>query len=314
MSNSMGMSNAALNTSYRWCADICRKSGSSFIGSFIWLDRPRRRAMQALYAFARITDDFSDCDESTEARRAKLQVWSKQLHAAIAGDPFSNEAISLSQFAALWPALVDSVRRYAIPESTLQDIVSGVMMDLDHQPPVDWAELRHYCYHVASAVGLACTHIWLDQSKREQNVASGAQGPSGTLRQAAIDCGIAFQLTNILRDVAEDARQGRVYIPRSVLAAHQVELSPWLAGEPSGDWHAALEEVAEEARTLYVQGWTTIDYLTPRSRRVFALMWRSYRRLLDRAMHERHAIWQGHKPCLRWTDKIQLMAGSMWAR
>ncbi len=262
--------------SYRWCRQLCRRSGSSFCWTFVLLPRQQCDAMYSLYAFARITDDLADGDGSVESRRRELSAW-LTLAESIDSDVNLSANVHLDNIL-LWPSLKHTQQTYNIPNVLLKDIVRGVIMDLDHVQPQDWQELDDYCYHVASAVGLACTRIWR---------ADGAMP-----EQAAIDCGLAFQLTNILRDVANDARMGRIYIPASELARYGVDASKWLSGSPNGDWQNVIRSVAQRAEVLYASGWNTIKYLPPASRRLFSLMWRYYHALLLEVLRNVDQLWE----------------------
>ncbi len=300
--------------SRRLCSQVCRQSKSSFLASFALLDRPRRQAMCALYAFARITDDFGDSSASLITRTRQLDEWRKQLWqhvdradgnaACDKGGQSTGQGVAPS----IWPALSDCIQRYHIPLQLLDDIISGVAMDLTPNQPADWIELKHYCYHVASSVGLACAHIWRAESGsngHERNV----QQPvfDALIKQSAIDCGIAFQLTNILRDISEDASLGRIYIPQCSFAKYEVNVERWLVGQPSGDWETMLDEVGDQARQLYTAGWPTIEALTPRSQRMFSLMWRSYHSLLERVVTDKRQLWGKRRVRLPKTQRIGLL-------
>ncbi len=304
-SHSAQNANSPERASYHWCRQLCQSSNSSFFRSFALLDRPRRQAIYALYAFARITDDLGDSSDPPEVRTARLAGWHSLLSEHLQVDspgadvahPVRNVGSardSLCQYSGLWPALADSVDRFHIPPRLLEDIITGVMMDIDHQTPASWDELKAYCYYVASSVGLACTYIWR----------AGDELPT----QHATDCGIAFQLTNILRDVAEDARMGRIYVPQSELKKFDVDPRNWLAGAPGGRWQELIVHVAGEAYALYDRGWATIDFLTPRSQRMFSLMYRSYRSLLDQVVAAKNDLWTGPKICLPVGSKLSLLA------
>lgn len=261
--------------SYRWCRQLCRRSGSSFCWTFVLLPRKQCEAMYSLYAFARITDDLADGEGTTESKRKTLSSW---LTLAESLELDMNLSISgHRESSKLWPSLKHAAVTYDIPNELLTDIVRGVIMDLDHAQPQDWRELEHYCYHVASAVGLACTRIW--------------QADDAMPKQVAVDCGIAFQLTNILRDVAADARMGRIYIPASELERFGVDRSKWLAGAPNGDWQSVIRSVAQRAEEFYASGWNTIKYLPPPSRRLFSLMWRYYHALLLEVLRNVNQLW-----------------------
>ncbi|MCA9157251.1 MAG: squalene synthase HpnC [Planctomycetales bacterium] len=311
---------ADLRASRRWCAQICRQSKSSFLASFALLDSARRQATCALYAFARITDDLGDNAGPAALRAAHLQQLRSQLwqncdartatslsySQPINPDyhPFENGAANFStldhrplDFTSLWPALSNCVERYQIPVQLLDDIITGVSMDVQHRQPTDWNELQHYCHHVAAAVGLACTHIW-------RNAERTLEIPT----QAACNCGFAFQLTNILRDISEDARAGRIYIPQAMFDVYSVDRDAWLTCQPSGNWQAMLEEIAEHANKLYLAGWPTIHILSPRSRRMFSLIWHSYRELLPTLMTNKERLWTMQIPHLRKTHRLRMLA------
>lgn len=260
--------------SYRWCRQLCRRSGSSFCWTFVLLPREQCDAMYSLYAFARITDDLADGEASLVSKRNALAAW-LTLTESLDSDLSTHVHCGSSP---LWPSLKHTIQTYDISKNLLTDIVRGVIMDLDHAQPQDLPALEHYCYHVASAVGLACTRIW--------------QADKAMPEQAAIDCGIAFQLTNILRDVANDARMGRVYIPAIELARFGVDASKWLGGAPNGDWQSVIRSIAKRAEELYASGWNTIKYLPSPSRRLFSLMWRYYHALLIEVLRNVNRLWK----------------------
>ncbi len=184
-----------LRTSYRWARELTQASRSNFYYSLLALPRPLFRDMCALYAFMRVSDDLGDDNRLSLAERsALLAQWRVDVDQALDGADFRHPAL---------PALADVVARHRIPRETLFAVIDGVQMDLDAAGFETFADLADYCYHVAGAVGLCCLHIWGFDSSDAPPL--------------AIDCGRAFQLTNILRDVAEDARMGRCYLPREDL-------------------------------------------------------------------------------------------------
>ncbi len=281
--------------SYRWCRQLCRSSGSSFCWTFVLLPRAQCAAMYALYAFARITDDLSDGEGTPALKRTLLDTWLQQTESLDSNLLCMDQTVSSSPATLtppnsqsvgsstplgewLWPALRHALQTYEIPKHLLIDIVRGVQMDLDHQPPQNWRELEDYCYHVASAVGLACTHIW--------------QANESMPEQVAIDCGIAFQLTNILRDLSADAKMGRIYLPLSELERFGIESSKWLNGCPNGDLQGLIRAVGERTEELYESGWETIHYLPAPSRRLFSLMWRYYHALLREVLRNGDQLWE----------------------
>lgn len=253
--------------------------------------------MHALYAFARISDDLSDEGENPDQARQRLAVWSQDLESQIAPSTenrLSPAAPALEEFSQIWPALQDASGQFEIPKDRLREIVRGVSMDLDESRIESWDDLHHYCYHVASAVGLACTHIW----------SNGQAVPYA----AAVDCGIAFQLTNILRDVREDAAMGRIYLPDELLKEFQIDRARWLAGKPDGDWKGLLHQVSNQAFELYQRGWETHAYLSRDGQKMFSLMWRSYRALLEAVVQNHEDIWNPKRISLKRSQKLGLAA------
>ena len=185
-----------LAQSYAFCRRLSRLRHSSFYASFWLLPRDKRPAMHALYAFMRYTDDLGDSSLPVARRRAALQCWRRSLDDALAGR-FGAEG---ADGRPLLPALADTVRRFAIPREHLHAVIDGQEMDLDAVRYETFAQLAGYCEKVASAVGLACIHVWGIRD-------DGALEP-------ARKCGIAFQLTNILRDLREDCAGRSICPPR----------------------------------------------------------------------------------------------------
>ena len=183
---------ASLDADYERCAQVTRRSRSSFYYAFILLPPERRRALHAVYAFCRFIDDIAD-DESIREPALLLKRWREELDRVYAGAPTR----------ALSRALADSARRFNIPRELFEEIINGVEMDLSRKRYQSWEELRPYCYRVASALGLICIEIF------------GYRNPSA--KTYAENLGLALQLTNILRDIDEDAAIGRLYLPREGL-------------------------------------------------------------------------------------------------
>ena len=288
--------------SYRWCRDLCRRSSSNFTLSFRLLDPPRRNAMYALYAFARICDDLADSPQTSATNaRASLEEWNALLSLKLNIQPESStrsktskECLALQEFSELWPALLDTTERYDIPPILLQEIVQGVSMDLDHRQPDTWEHCEDYCYHVASAVGLACNQIWKSAEAK-------------IMHEAAVRCGFAFQLTNILRDVAEDAAIGRIYLPKELLDEFNISADQWLERKPNKNWTKLIAQSAARAEEHYHFSWQMISTLTPQSQRVFSLMWRTYHSLLQSVLKSRERLWEsGYRVRLRKRKKIIL--------
>jgi 15-cis-phytoene synthase len=183
-------------TPEQYCQDRAAKSGSSFYYSFLFLPPERRRAITALYAYCREVDDVVDECADADLARTKLAWWRKEIAGAFAGSAQHPVA----------QALIPVVRAFNLPQQRFQDVIDGMEMDLRYNRYPDFATLQAYCFRVAGVVGLMAAEIF------------GYRDPA-TLRYAE-NLGTAFQLTNIIRDVGEDARRGRVYLPLDELARH----------------------------------------------------------------------------------------------
>lgn len=274
-----------LEASYRYCRGVVRRASSNLASTFWLLPGAQRRGMDALYAFARQADDFADGDAPVEVRRSQLT----QFHQAVASRlvPYDDEAFiarkpfasapstafsySLAGPLALLPALEDTVRRFRIPPRHLLDNLRGVAMDLDHAGYETFDELVDYCHYVASAVGLACLPIW------------GCDDPAA--ERPAIDCGIAFQLANILRDLLEDAQRGRRYLPREELARFGAdEAMTNLAA-----WGELIQFQTARAGSFFESGSVTRRFLPKPGRRVFDLMLARYRAILAQIARQESA-------------------------
>src|SRR5436305_4110537 len=181
-------------TPEEYCQQKAAQSGSSFYYSFLFLPPERRRAITALYAFCREVDDVVDETVEPAVARAKLAWWRGEVDAMIAGAPTHPVTRALQPFVSL----------HGLTREHLQDVIDGMAMDLDRNRYLDFAELERYCHLAAGVVGLMSARIF---GYREERTLGYAR-----------DLGIAFQLTNIIRDVGEDARRGRIYLPQEDLA------------------------------------------------------------------------------------------------
>jgi 15-cis-phytoene synthase len=276
----MNHSRDAIEASYAFCRHISRRAGSSFHAGFRLLPREKRRAMEALYAFMRHTDDLADegsevkgqgsgsanlpVAQSPNSRRELLAEWRAALAQALGNDlPSPPPALP-----PVLPALADTVRRYHIPHEHLSAVIDGVEMDVAGQRYETFEQLERYCERVASAVGLACIHIW------------GFRGPEAF--EPARQVGIALQLTNILRDLKEDAAAGRVYLPLADLRSCGYSLDDLQAGVANDSFHRLMQFEIDRAKRFYRGGGGLWDWLEPDGRRIFGLMTTTYWRLLVR--------------------------------
>ncbi|MEW4564099.1 phytoene/squalene synthase family protein [Bremerella sp. JC770] len=243
-----------LSESYAVCRQFSKQSGSNFLLSFWFLPREKRQAMYALYAFFRQTDDLADEEGADQA--ASLQAWRDQFHRAMQGD-FTDVRL---------PALVDTIRRYEIPETYFLESIDGVESDLTRTRFQDFHELHQYCYQVASAIGLTCLPVWGVRPNFD--------------RDAAIAAGVAFQLTNILRDIHEDAQRRRIYVPQDDLERFNVSEESLLKGQLTDGFVPLMRFEIDRAEKLFTQARTLRNDLHADGRRIFDAMTETYHDLL----------------------------------
>jgi len=247
----------SLTQSYAWCERLARTQAGNFYHAFRLLPANKRRAMCALYAFMRVADDLTDGPEVVEEKRRALADWRRQLDDALAG----------IYHHALHPAFHHTVTQHRIPRRHLEDVLDGVGMDLDADRYDTFTDLYRYCYRVASAVGLACIHIWGFADARALEFAEAA--------------GIALQLTNILRDLGEDAARGRVYLPREDLERFGYRIDELRRGEQNERFRELMRFQVERARGYYEAAAPLAGLLDAAGRAVFLVMLRTYRGLLE---------------------------------
>ena len=249
--------------SYQWCVDVARKQAKNFYYSFLLLSLPQREAMCAIYAFMRYCDDLSD-DEGIADRASAIARWRDDLEAALAGQPSGHP---------VWPAFADAVQRYKIPHEYFFDMIAGVSSDLEPRCVQTFAELYDYCYHVASVVGLTIIHIF------------GFDDPKAL--ELAEKCGIAFQLTNILRDVREDYEKDRVYIPAEDFRRFGVSQVTLISTE---GFLQMMEFEATRARDYYRESAPLVALIHPGSRASLKALIGIYSRLLDKIIDSNYDV------------------------
>jgi phytoene synthase len=274
----------SLADSVRFCQSLARRTGKNFYWSFLTLPRQMRQDMCVLYAFMRLTDDIGDqAGLPLFVRRLCLDRWRHLLSVALESKPaFSlpfrdgppsddSPAPELTrienQAAQVFPALAELVSRCNIPDHLLHDVLRGVEWDLDGLYIQTRTDLDQYCYQVAGAVGLCCIHIW------------GFTG--GEARQYAIDCGRAFQMTNILRDLREDADNGRIYLPHEDLDRFRVTRQQLVDGPLDAQLRQLLNHMAVEVKRSYAGALRLLPLLSRPGRRVYAAMLGIYGGLFD---------------------------------
>jgi squalene-associated FAD-dependent desaturase len=301
----------ALDASYRHCKTIASHSGSNFYRSFAILSGARRQAMEALYAFARIIDDASDATESSSSSTETNRNWdAMQWHEWVRQFAQPGEAVpQIRELQAIRLALADAAGRFAIPEQVFHDLIDGV--DLDQRGQVvlkTWRELRTYCEQVASSVGIGCLSIWA----KEVGVA-----PSMENLEDARACGIAFQLTNILRDIVEDAKRERCYLPEEDLKRFGIQPLEWpellrtnanmMHHDKKANLEALLNLYIERADGHFGKGSGVRRSLCLEGQRMFSLMWQTYYAIFQKIKQSPLRVLEG-RVSLRWDTKAKLAA------
>lgn len=260
-----------LSASYRSAEAVARKEARNFYYSFRVLPPDKRRAFCAVYAFMRTCDDISDGNASTDAKRSQLEQWRSLLDEAYAGGECKNP---------IMPAFRESVRRFSIPAEYFHWIIDGAEMDLDPLHYRTFEDLYRYCFHVASAVGFVCLQIFGFKEK--------------TAKEYAEKCGIAFQLTNILRDVKEDSAMGRIYLPEEDLLRFRYSAEELRSGIVNESFRDLMRFEAERARQYYGQARNLLPLVDRDSRPALWAMMEIYERLLDRIVRSRFDVFRNH--------------------
>ncbi|HEY1803643.1 MAG TPA: phytoene/squalene synthase family protein [Terracidiphilus sp.] len=290
----------ALAGAYAACREIAKREAKNFYYAFVALPIDRSNAICAIYAFMRQADDLAD-DESVprDERRRGLDSWLAAWRAASKG------AITLDP---VFIAVRDATTRFSIPLSLLDELVAGVTLDLDHAPDgapetyANFADLYRYCYLVASVVGLVCIRIFGYRDLRAEKLAE--------------ETGIAFQLTNILRDVAEDAARNRVYLPLKNLAHHGVSLDAILHHPPGTPPTPAERElfaaIARLAEHYYSRSRFLLPLIDPASRPALWVLVSIYRALLKRIERANFDVYSRRASVPLWKKLSILAVGLVW--
>ncbi|HEX5803931.1 MAG TPA: presqualene diphosphate synthase HpnD [Azospira sp.] len=240
-----------------YCQQRASQSGSSFYYSFLFLPPERRQAITALYAFCREVDDVVDECHDPALASTKLVWWRQEI--ARLYDGKAEHPVT--------QALQSALPRFNLPQEQLLEIIDGMEMDLQQSRYLDFKALSLYCYRVASVVGLLAAEIFGYQDRRTQKYAH--------------DLGMAFQLTNIIRDVGEDARRGRIYLPIDELQQFGVKAADILNARYSDDFRRLMEFQIARAEQYYEQAMAQLPAVDRRAQRPGLVMAAIYRTLLD---------------------------------
>jgi 15-cis-phytoene synthase len=301
---------AQLTMAYSVCRGITRASAKNFYYAFLVLPKRKRESLCAVYAFMRRCDDIADDSAlSLDERRYKLNTWLDGLHRAQQGEP-SDDPILL--------ALTDTQRRYTIPAGLLDELAMGTATDVDpfalHEDEPGFAttaipglsvqyqtfdDLKRYCYRVASVVGLVCIHIF------------GYRDPAA--EPLAEQCGLAFQLTNIIRDVKEDAAMGRVYLPQEDLAEFGLSPAELLSTPDPARFRPLLAMEADRAREFYEAGNQLGAYISEDSQPALWVLVNIYRKLLEKIAERQYDVFSD-KVRLTVSEKLRILGKGVLQR
>jgi 15-cis-phytoene synthase len=256
-----------LLTSYRSAETVARSRARNFYYSFMVMPSEKRRAFCAVYAFMRYCDDISDGDAGLEAKREMLGKWRQKLDDIFSGKPCGNSIL---------PAFRDTVNRFSIPARYFHWIIDGAEMDLNTSRYETFDDLYKYCFNVASAVGLVCLQIFGFGDDRAKEYAE--------------QCGIAFQLTNILRDVKEDAGMGRIYLPSEDFRKFDYSPEELQRGVMDERYRNLMNFEAARARDYYACARKLLPLVEAVSRPALWAMIEIYERILDRIVNRRFDV------------------------
>ena len=301
------IANAALAESYEECHHIAREAHSNFYYAFFLLPKLKRDALAALYAFMRLVDDVADEGADLAAKQRGLAKWRAELDEAVTGQDQCFDGTAALPLLDLTPkgvadvllALVDTIQRYKMPTRYLHDLISGAEMDLTVQSYPTFERLKEYCYRVAGTVGLTCTHVFEYSDARALDLSE--------------KLGLAFQLTNIIRDVHEDYKLGRVYLPEEDLARYGVSPDDFGRSEATLGVRELLRFEAERAWQLYEEGSALLGLINQDSRGALWLLVHTYTALLGRIELLDFAVF-GERVRLSKAEKMMFVAKARFGR
>lgn len=275
-----------LEASYRHCAELARRRGKNFYYSFLCLPPEQRAAMCAVYAFFRLCDDISDDGHADGAVR--MQRWRQALDQALAGECSGHPVL---------PAFAETVRRFRIPARYFHELIDGAERDLHPVRMETFDQTYRYCYQVASTVGLVCIHIWGFESEEALELAEWN--------------GIAFQLTNILRDLGEDASRGRLYLPAEDLKRFGYSQQEMAAGVENAALRDLVRFEVERTRDFYRRSEPLVELVGPQSRPCLVAMRRIYGGILDSIVQQDGAVLSRRARIPTWR-KLMIATEAWW--
>ncbi len=270
-----------IENAFNYCEQVSKKRAKNFYYAFRTLPVLKRQAIYAIYAFCRYCDDVTDGNLPTEEKKQILEKIRNSLNHP---DPGGDDP--------LFTALRETISKFQIPTVYFDELMNGFEMDLTKTRFEDFEELRHYCYCVASSVGLICLEIF------------GYQEDSNA-KTHAIDLGIGMQLTNIMRDIKEDSGRGRIYIPLQEMVNHEYKESELMAELINDKYHSLMDAQAKRARKYLDSGQQLAPLVKIESRPCVAILHSLYRAILNRIVDNDYQVF-GNPIGLNHMEKIIL--------
>ena len=277
-----------LDFAYRHCQRIAKTHAKNFYYAFRVLPPRKRRAIYATYAFCRYCDDIADEPRPLDEKRRLFEETRTRLADAFEGR---------KTYEPVFAALADAAQRFSIPAAYFEEVIAGVEMDLAQDRYHSFDDLRRYCYGVASVVGLICLEIF--------------EYTDASARDHAIDLGLAMQLTNIIRDVAEDAQRGRIYLPLDEVASFGYSEQKLFESSATPEFMELMRFQAERARGYFASGRRLMPLLSPDSRACPATLLSVYSTILDRIESSGFDVFE-RRIGLGTGEKL-LIAARLWA-
>ncbi|MFH1301755.1 MAG: phytoene/squalene synthase family protein [Planctomycetota bacterium] len=288
----------SLSDSYAYCQQLAKQTAGNFYYSFLGLRREQFQAMCVLYAYMRTVDDLGDHPQRLPAEREEsLKRWRVELQQVL-----ENKKVPAEQsYDPCFPALLDVIQRYQIPQKYFFEVISGVESDLHPVAFQTFDELADYCYRVAGVVGLCCIHIWGFHDDRAFD--------------AGIECGLAFQMTNILRDLTEDVEMGRVYLPQEDLDRFSYPRPDIQAQVYDDRFRSLMQFEVQRTREFYQNSECLFDYISPAGQGILRAMYRIYGGILSEIERMDYDVYSSRVGLPRWRKLLiagEAIVSSRW--
>ena len=292
------MTELSLSDSYAYCQQLAKQTARNFYYSFLGLRKEQFQAMCVLYAYMRTVDDLGDQPQClADARAESLKQWRIELQNLL--EPKKNIVEKI--YDPCFPALLDIIQRYEIPSKYFFDVIEGVESDLKPIVFQTFDELSEYCYRVAGVVGLCCIHIWGFHDERAFD--------------AGIECGLAFQMTNILRDLTEDIEMGRVYVPQEDLERFDYARSDIQSQVYDERFKSLMQFEVQRTREFYQNSERLFEYISPAGQGILKAMYRLYGGILNEIERSEYDVYSSRAELPRWRKLLiagEAIVSSRW--